>query len=53
VYKVRKLNDGFIAYELSNLSKLMLRNKVFKEKIGRPSLIFFKKVKVRYPSQPV
>ena len=53
VYKVRKLNDEFIVYELSDSSKLMLRNKVFKEKIGKLSLIFFKKVKVRYPSQPV
>jgi len=48
VYKVRKLNDEFIAYDLSNSSKLMLKNQVFQEKIGKYSLIFFKKVKVRY-----
>ena len=53
VYKVRKLNDEFIAYELSNSSKLMLKNQVFKEKIGRSSLILFKKIKLRHLSQPL
>ena len=43
VYKVRKLNDEFIAYDLSNSSKLMLKNQVFREKIGKYSLIFLKK----------
>ena len=48
IYKVRRVNNEFIAYELSKSSKLMLRNQIFKEKIKSPSLIFFRKIRVKY-----
>ncbi len=51
VCKVRRADGEFVAYELSNSSKLMLRNRAFREVVGRPSLIPFGGVRVRYPPQ--
>jgi len=51
VCKVRRADGEFVAYELSNSSKLMLRNRAFREVVGRPSLIPFGEVRVRYPPQ--